>query len=197
MVHQDVAARPVDLEIDDGRATRRYGEGLYPCNRHGSKAGTFVDVVEYLANDVEGGGEVRPTDAKKYAYRFARTRPQGMRLCECTHCPVEEKVLRPLRDQLFIIHLLMSRHSEALGGVEFSLHDIELAIHLRESAFRLHEDQSIHAVGDVMRHARRGAVIDEQARHKRSERDHLFLSRLGLREFGAAARAGGGMEIDR
>src|SRR5262249_17178475 len=34
-------------------------------------------------------------------------------------------------------------------------------------------------------------------RHKRSERDLLFLSRLGLREFGPAARASGGMEIDR
>src|SRR5215831_10872445 len=197
MVHQDVAPRPVDFEVDDGRAARRYGDGLHPCDRHGSEAGTFVDVVEYLANDVEGGGEVRPADAKKYAYRLARTRPQGMRLCERTHCAVEEKVLGPLRDQLFIIHLLMSRHSEALGGVKFSLHDIKFAVDLRESAFRLHEDQSVHAVGDVMRHARRGAVIDEQARNKRFERDHLLLSRLGLREFGAAARTSGGMEIDR
>jgi hypothetical protein len=40
-------------------------------------------------------------------------------------------------------------------------------------------------------------VINEQARNKRFERDHLLLSRLGLREFGAAARTGGGMEIDR
>src|SRR5215469_11901842 len=91
----------------------------------------------------------------------------------------------------------MSRHAEALGGVKLSLHDVEFAIHLRESAFQLHEDQSIHAVGDVMRHAGRRAVINEQTRNKCFERDHLLLSRLGLREFGAAARTGGGMEIDR
>src|SRR5262245_34171799 len=197
MVHQDVAPRPVDLEVDDGRAARRYGDGLHPCDRHGSEAGAFVDVVEYLADDVEGGGEVRPADAKKYAHRLARTRPQRMRLCECAHRAVEEKVLRPLGDQLFVVHLLMSRHPEALGGVEFSLHDIEFAVHLRQAAFRLHQDQSIHAVGDVMRHAGRGAVINEQTRNKRFERDHLLLSRLGLREFGAAARTGGGVEIDR
>src|SRR5262249_23134293 len=113
MVDQDVAPGPVDLEVDDGRAARRYGDGLHHCERHGSEAGTFVDVVEYLANDVEGGREVRPADAKKYAHRLARTRPQRMRPCERTHRAVEEKVLRPLRDQLFVVHLLMSRHSEA------------------------------------------------------------------------------------
>ncbi len=139
MVYQDVAPRPVDLEVDDGRTARRYGDGLHPCNRHGSKAGTFVDVVEYLANDVEGGGEVRPADTKEYAYRLAWARPQWMRLCERAHCAVEEEVLRPLGDQLFIIHLLMPGHSETFGGVKFSLHDIEFAVHLRESAFRLHE----------------------------------------------------------
>src|SRR5258708_39471762 len=165
MGHQDVAPRPRDLEVDDARAARRYGDGLHPCNRHGSKAGTFVDVVEYLADDVEGGGEVRPADAKKYAYRLARTCPQGMRLCKRTHSAVEEKVFRPLRDQLFIIHLLMSRHPETLGGLKFALHAIEVAVHLRESAFWLHEDQSVHAVGDVMRHAPLRAVIHEHPRN--------------------------------
>ena len=43
----------------------------------------------------------------------------------------------------------------------------------------------------------RRAVIDEQAGRQRLEGDDLLHARIGLREFGAAAGSGRGVEVDR
>src|SRR4051794_14842225 len=91
----------------------------------------------------------------------------------------------------------MPRHPETLGRVELPLHDIEFAVHLREAAFRLHEDQPVHAVGDVMRHAWRRAVIDEHAGDKSLECHDLFLARPGLREVRSTTWTGGAVEVHR
>src|SRR4051812_25068180 len=68
---------------------------------------------------------------------------------------------------------------------------------MREAAFRLHEDQPVHAVGDVMRHAWRRAVIDEHAGDKSLECHDLFLARPRLREVRSTTWTGGAVEVHR
>src|SRR3972149_2926787 len=71
VVDQQVLARHLDLEIDHRGAARRYRDGLHVGKRLGAQRGEIVDLVEYLADHVEGRGVVRPADTEIDAHRLA------------------------------------------------------------------------------------------------------------------------------
>ena len=64
--------------------------------------------------------------------------------------------------------------------VDLALHHVELPVHLRQPALRLDQDQAVHAVGDVLGHHRRGAVVDVQAGVERLEGERGLLPRRHL-----------------
>ena len=61
-------------------------------------------------------------------------------------------------EQLIDAELLAPSLAELSFRVNFALHDIVFAVDRRQTALGLHEYQAIHAVRDVMRDHRCGAV---------------------------------------
>src|SRR5690606_35543073 len=59
MIHDDVASRHLDGELDHRRAAGRHGDGLGGRRRAGCQRGGGVRPVEHLADDVERRSEVR------------------------------------------------------------------------------------------------------------------------------------------
>lgn len=62
---------------------------------------------------------------------------------------VERKSLKPLFTHFAI-------------GVELALHHIELAVYFGQSAFRLHQHQTVKPVGNVIGYRGSSAVVDIQ-----------------------------------
>ena len=91
----------------------------------------------------------------------------------------------------------MTALPEGPVGVELALHDVELAIHLRQPARRLDEDQPVHPARDVVRHHGRGAVVHVEPRVERLEAEGPRLARRGLGHHGAATGTGRRVEVDR
>src|SRR5262249_42017959 len=89
----------------------------------------------------------------------------------------------------------MADRSEGLRRVEFTLHDVELAIDLRQSAFGFNQQKPIHAVGYMVRHARRCAMVDIESRHHGFEGYDLFFARIDLGEFRSTPWANRAMKI--
>src|SRR5262245_66685629 len=78
MVDEDVVAGNIELELDDGGASSRHGDGLDSLRRQAKQASQIVDAVEYLADDMKGRGVVRTADAEENADRFADIGAHGM-----------------------------------------------------------------------------------------------------------------------
>src|SRR5262245_49724089 len=54
VVHQDVIARHIEFEFDDGCATGGYGHRLHPAGRRALQVSEAIDPVEDFADDMEG-----------------------------------------------------------------------------------------------------------------------------------------------
>ena len=80
--------------------------------------------------------------------------------------------------------------------VHLALHHVVLAVHLGQATFGLDQDHPVHAGCDVLRHQRRGAVVDVEARVERLEGDGLFLTGRDLCVLAATMAAGHRMQVD-
>src|SRR5271168_1684708 len=164
MIHDGIATGALHLEVDDRRAARRNRRCLYPGDRWRREAAALIDMIENLSDDVERGGEIRAADAEIDADCFADAGLQRMRFRQGADGAVEDKILRTLGDQLVVVHFLIAVRTEGLRRIDLALHEIEFAIDLQRPSLGFDEDHSVHAVGDVLRHAGRRAVVDEQTR---------------------------------
>ena len=63
-----------------------------------------------------------------------------------------------------------------LASEKLAFHHVKLAVHLSQAAFRLHQNQAVHAVGDVIDDRSRRAMINKQTRYLSLEGEHLRLS---------------------
>ena len=70
------------------------------------------------------------------------------------------------------------------------------AVHRGQAFFRLHHNQPIHAIGDVMRDHWGGAVVHVQAGVGGLERELRAVAGRGERRRRAAARAGDRVQVD-
>ncbi len=61
----------------------------------------------------------------------------------------------------------------------------------------LDDDQAVHAVGDMVRHHRRGAVVDVDAGVERLEGKDLLFAWCGLRDTPTAVIPRHGVQVDR
>src|SRR5262249_11370520 len=132
MVDQDVVAGNIELELDDGGASSRHGDGLDSFRRRAEQAGQIVDAVEYLADDMKGRGVVRTADAEENADGFADIGAHGMQLRQGADGAVEDEVFGPLVQQLVDAELLAAALPERRVGIDLSLHDVEFAVDRRQ-----------------------------------------------------------------
>src|SRR5262249_32046173 len=197
VIDQGEISRNVQLEFRDDGAARRHGDGLDPMQGIAQHAAEIIDLVEYLPDDVKRRGEIRPADAKEDANGFADLRLQWMKFRQGADRTVEHEIFGRFGQQFFDIEFLAAVLAKRPFGIDLALHDIELAVDRRQPTFGLDQNESVHAVGDVVRDHRGRAVTHIKPRNERLEPDRLFLAGIGLRRRGAAARAGGGMKIDR
>jgi hypothetical protein len=141
--------------------------------------------------------KIRSADAEEDAHGVADLGLQRMQLRQRADRAVEDEIFRVLVQKLFDAELgaavLPVRHI----GVDLALHDIELMIGRRQAFLRFDQNESVHAVGDVLGHHRRGAVINIEPGHQRFPGHGFLLAGIDLQRGGAAARTGRGVEIDR
>src|SRR6266487_2741608 len=81
-------------------------------------------------------------------------------------------------------------------GVELALHEVIFTIDGRQAFPWLHENQAVHAIGNVHPYRCRGAVIDIQPGVERGEREPRAVTRSGKRGGRAAPRTSDSMQID-
>src|SRR5690606_21584845 len=159
VVHEGVAARHVELELDHRGAAGGDAGGL-DVGLVDHRAALAVDPVEDLADDVEARREVGSTVAEEEADGLTDRGLQRVLARHRADAAVEDDVVRLLVDGLLEVEVLMALLVELAGGVELALHHVELLVHGGEALARLDEDEPVHAVGDVEPDGRGGAVVD-------------------------------------
>ena len=145
-------------------------------------------------NDEVKFGPPTPKKMRTVSPTFASS---GCSFDKAPTAAVEDEIFRPLVQQFLDIEFLAAVLAKRRFGVDLALHHIEFAVDRRQPFFGLHQDKTVHSVRDVVRHHRRGAVVDIKPRDQRFEFNAVLFARIGLRRRGAAARPGGRMEIDR
>ena len=168
-----------------------------PRQRRAEDAAQIINFVEHFADDVERGGEIRAADAEEDAHRLADLGVQRMQLGQGADRTVEDEIFRPLAQQFLDTELLAAVLAERRFGVDLALHDVKFVVDRRQPFLGLDQDQPVHAVGDVLGHHRRGAVVNVKPGDQRLECHRLLFAGIDLQRGSAAARPGRRMEIDR
>src|SRR5690606_30069172 len=78
MINKDVCAGDFHLEFDHLGPAGRNQHRLYISQRFSGQGAIAIGTIEYLANDVEGGGFVGATHTKEDAHRFAYFGPHDV-----------------------------------------------------------------------------------------------------------------------
>jgi hypothetical protein len=78
MVDQREAAGAWNIEVNNGRTAGRHGHRLHSGQGRRAETCAFMDVIENLADHVEGRGEIRAAGAKENADRLADAGAQRM-----------------------------------------------------------------------------------------------------------------------
>ena len=76
-----------------------------------------------------------------------------------------------------------------VGGKELTLHDIKFLINLWESAFRLDQNQAVHAIGDMINDGTCRTMVDEKSGRLGLEGEDFFFARVHCGERGTSARS--------
>src|SRR5262249_41602473 len=84
----------------------------------------------------------------------------------------------------------------APSGIDLALHDVVFTIDRWEAVPRLHQNQAIHAIGNVHPHRSSSTVIDIQPGIESGERELRAVTWGGERRGRATARASDGVQID-
>ena len=142
---------------------------------------------------MEGGRQVRAAHAEVESNGLPHIGRERVVAGNGSHGAVEHDVVGSLVDGLDHAERLEAGLSTGSLGVEIALHDVVLAVHLRQALLRLDQDQTVHAVADVHGHRGRGAVIDIEAGVQGLEREHRAVT--GSRERGRRTAAGPGDRV--
>src|SRR3546814_8657723 len=126
------------------------------------------------SSDVCSSYLVWAADAEVETHRLADLGLERLVRGEAADLAVEDVVARPLLDQRLVVFGQLARRADRLDGVDLTLHDVELAVDRRQALFRLDQNHAVHAVGDVLGHRRRGAVVDERSEEHTSELQSLM-----------------------
>ena len=101
-----------------------------------------------------------------------------------------------LCQQLVVAFGELAFAAELLLGVDLALHDVEFAVDLGQSAFGLDQDHAVHAVGDVLRSHRHGAMVDVKPGIDGGEFEAARFAGRRIGRLGTAAGTSHGVEVD-
>ena len=194
VIDQGVVSGYLEGELDDGRAARRHADGLDIVQGGVRQGGVGIDAIHDLADQMQAGGLVGTADPEIEAGGVAHPHPHATLARQAAHRAVHHVMRRPLLQKP--IQILDQTALAVRLGVDFALHDIEFMIDRRQSAFGLHQDQAVHAVGDVLGRHRLGAMIDIEARRQGLEAEAGALAGIDPRDPAPASRPGHGVQID-
>src|SRR3546814_18951470 len=121
MVDQHIMPGTVDLEIDNGRASGWNADRLHVGQRRRGHRPHRIDMIEDLADEVEGRGEIGAADTEEYAHRLTRIGIERLRGGTRADRAVEEEVLRLLGNKLVVVHLHLAIRAEGSDRVDFAL----------------------------------------------------------------------------
>src|SRR4051794_25070894 len=65
VIDENVATGRLELELGNPRAAGRHRHRLHPGDRLAGYAAIEIDAIEDLADDMEGGREIRPADTEE------------------------------------------------------------------------------------------------------------------------------------
>ena len=179
MVDEDVAARHLELELDDRGAAGRHGGRSGRSSTGGRPAApvyTRSKISPMTWNDEVALGPPTPKKMRTVSPTLAFI---GCSVVSAPTAPLKTKYSARSAEQLLHAELVVTALPEGPVGVELALHDVELVVHLGQPARRLDEDQPVHPARDVVRHHRRGAVVDVEPRVERLEAEG-FVSPGGV-----------------
>ena len=94
--------------------------------------------------------------------------------------------------RVFIESLLDIKCGDTIFGIgskELALHDIKFLINLWKSAFRLNQNQAVHAIRDMIHDGTRRAMVDEKSGRFGLEGEDFFFARIHRGERGTSARS--------
>src|SRR5262249_23979831 len=188
VVDQYVVAGHVQLEVGDHRAARRHRDGLNSLERRRLQAAQRRDRVEYFPDDMEGRVVVRTANAEENADGLAYLGMEGMQLRQRADRAVENEIFGVLVQKLLDAELRAAVLTIGQIGVDLALHHVELEIDRRQATFGLHQNESVHAVGDVLGDHRRGTVVDIEAGHQCLPGHRFFPPGIDLQRRRPAAR---------
>ena len=194
VIDQHVAAGHFHVKLHHRGAAGGNQRGLHVLLE--MRATLVPHLVEDLADDVEARDEVRTAVADVEAHALAGLRHQRLVAGQRAFTAVEQHVGRLLVDRVLHVERLQPLLAILARGVEVALHDVVLAVDLRQSLRRLDQDQAVHAVGDVHADGRRRAVIDVEACVERLEREARRVTGRREARRRAAARTRHAVQVD-
>src|SRR5579883_1229369 len=143
VIDEGVAAGNGGRELDHHGAARRHGDGLDAAPWLAQHAAIIVDLVEDLADDMEGGGEVRAADTEEDAHALAHLGAERMERRQRADRAVEDEIFGPLAQELLDAELLAAMLPEGRVGIDLALHDVELVIDLGKAVLGLDQDHPV------------------------------------------------------
>ena len=146
---------------------------------------------------MHGRGGVRAGIAEIDAYRLAFIGMERILAHDGVDGAIEDIVLSILLHQVFDAELLQAGLAFWRRRVDLTLHDVVLAVDVRQPARRFDKDQSVHAIGYVLGNHGTAAVIDEQPWSIGLKRKGLRLHRGNLGEVRPSTRSYRRMKVER
>ncbi len=181
VVHQNVTSGHFELEFNHRGATGRDQGGLHVDHRRGAERSQVVNLVEHLADDVEGRSEIGAAHAEEDAHGFAHVGCKAWAsLASAMEAPLKTKYSGFSSSNLVVSSVSAPLVPKGWEVYNFALHDIEFTVNGGQTACRLDQDHAIHTIRNVLRDHWCGTVIDEQTGLERFESDHTLTAGLGL-----------------
>src|SRR5262249_37023640 len=100
MVDQGVVAGHIQLEIHNDGAAGRHRDGLDAFKRRYVDAAEHIDLVEDLADHMEGSRVIRPADAEENPHRLTDLGLEWMQLGQRADRAIQYEILRALVQKL-------------------------------------------------------------------------------------------------
>src|SRR6188508_2953699 len=194
MVDELVRTRYVYLELHNGGPAGRYERGLNVFGVVGPSL--RIDAIENLPNDMEAGHEVRSAIPDEQTDTVSDFGFQGLSSQQRSFSAVEYDIGRMLIDRLFHVEGLMTFFIVRSLRIEIALHHIVFMFYGSQSARRLDQNESVHAVGDMLANWCRRAVIDVEPGIERLERELRAAAWCSVAAGSSTAWTGHRMEVD-
>jgi hypothetical protein len=170
VINDRVIPRHVELELGDDSSAGWNRDGLNTFRRRVRQTSHVVDLVEDFTDHMKRRREVGTADAEEEPYCFTDLSMQRVKFRNRSHRAIEDEIFGPFVQQLLDAEFRTAMLTERGLRINFALHDVKFVVDRRKARLRLDQDQSIHAVGNMLGDHGCRAVIDIKAGNESLER---------------------------